>query len=302
MFHISIVHQLLDMCFANSSHSDLAKKSIALGVITSCFLISIKLGAWLLTNSLSMQASMNDSILDAMSSFLAYHALAFAAVKFDKNHNYGHEKVEGLMAIFQCLVVVYSGYVICREAYESFLDPTPVANSGIGIVIMIMSCIAVYQLLYFQRYVAEKTESLLVKGDSLHYLSDFFMNICIIASLIISKYFAHVDAICGVIVGVYVLYNAILIIKNALIDLMDEALPEDTRKAIMDSINAIDGVQSVKRLRTRSAGMKKYVDASIIVDKHLTIVDADTIATNTEKAIHTLFANVDVVVKAEPEL
>ena len=79
MFNISFIDRILDAIFKNTSHDELARKSIALGVITSLFLVLIKFGAWLATNSISMQASMTDSILDALSSFLAYHALVFAS-------------------------------------------------------------------------------------------------------------------------------------------------------------------------------------------------------------------------------
>ena len=301
LFDIPLVNKVLDVYFKKCSSADLAKKSVAFGVMTSCFLVAIKCIAWLLTNSLSMQASMSDSILDALSSFLAYHALKFSSVKFDEDHNYGHGKVEGIMALFQCLVVVYSGIMIFKEAYESFYDPHPIANSGIGIVIMVLSCVAVYQLLYFQRYVAVKTDCLLVKGDSLHYASDFFMNICIILSLVLSSFFAYVDVICGLIVGCYVLYNAISIIRNALIDLMDEALPDNVRNDILNTIKSTNGVVDVLILRTRSAGMKKYVDARVSVDRNLSIVDADKIANSVEQAISNMFEKVDVIIKVEPK-
>ncbi len=299
MFNITLVNKVLDVYFKGCSSADLAKKSVALGVITSCFLIAIKCIAWLVTDSLSLQASMSDSILDALSSFLAYHALIFSSVKFDDNHNYGHEKVEGIMALFQCLVVVYSGIMIFKEAYESFADPQPISNSYVGIIIMVVSCVAVYQLLYFQRYVAFKTDCLLVKGDSLHYMSDFFMNICIMLSLILSGFFAYIDVICGVIVGCYVLFNALLIIKNALIDLMDESLPKKVREDIIDTVKSVKGVKDIKILRTRSAGMKKYIDARIIVDKKLSFADANKIENEVENRIMQMFEKVDVLIKAE---
>lgn len=301
IFDIPLVNKVLDVYFEKCPRADLAKKSVAFGVMISCFLVVIKCAAWMLTNSLSMQASMSDSILDALSSFLAYHALKFSSVKFDKNHNYGHGKVEGVMALFQCLVVVYSGVMIFKEAYEAFYDPHPIANSGLGIIIMILSCVAVYQLLYFQRYVSIKTDCLLVKGDSLHYASDFFMNICIVLSLILSSFFSYVDVICGVIVGCYVLYNAILIIRNALLDLMDEALPDNVRNDILKTIESTDGVIDVIVLRTRSAGMKKYVDARVSVDKTLSIVEANNIATVVEQGICNMFEKVDVIIKVEPK-
>jgi ferrous-iron efflux pump FieF len=243
---------------------------------------------------------MNDSILDALASFLAYHALIFSSTSFDKEHNFGHEKVEGIMALFQCLLVIYSGIMIFVEAHEMFVNPKPVANNEVGVIVMVISCVVVYKLVYFQKYVAFKTESVLVKGDSLHYLSDFLVNICIIISLMVSKFFIYIDVLCGVVIGGYVLYSAFLILKNAVVDLMDESLPKEIQDNIRQAITSIAGVHSIKILRTRSAGMKKYVESRIEVDSKVSFVEADMIAKEVESKLEKMFEKIDAIVKPEP--
>lgn len=300
MFNVGLINRLLDTIFRRTSHDELAQKSIAFAVFTSLFLVLIKFVAWIMTNSLSMQASMMDSILDALASFLAYHAAVFATSNYDENHNFGHEKVEGVVAFLQCLLVIYSGIVICKEAYEMFVDPKPVTNSMLGIAVMIVSCVAVYLLVYFQLYATKKTESILVKGDSLHYLSDLLMNIGIIASLVLSQFCMYIDAICGVAVGAYVLYSAVIIIRNALIDLMDEALPKEVQRTIRAIIVGVDGVKEIKLLRTRSAGMKKYIEARVRVDENLSLKDADKIAQSVENSLAVINEKIDTFIKVEP--
>ncbi len=164
---------------------------------------------------------------------------------------------------------------------------------------MIISCVAVYQLVYFQKYVAFKTESMIVVGDSLHYLSDFFMNICVILSLLLSKYFIYVDVVCGVSVGLYVFYNAFIIMKNALRDLMDGSLPKETQKIIEGAILSVNGIKKIKILRTRSAGMKKYVESRVVVDSDISIKKANQITIQAEEKIKKIFENADVIIKPE---
>ena len=298
---IKLFNKILDSHFKNYSHAKLAKYSVLLAVATSIFLVLIKIMAWMTTNSISLQASMNDSILDAFFSFIAYHALKYSSVEFDSEHNFGHEKAEGIFAIFQCLLIMYSGYIICREAYEFFINPEPVANTSVGILIMVISCVVVYQLLYFQSYVVRKTESLVVKGDSLHYISDFFMNICIMISIFLSKYFIYVDVVCGVTVGGYVFYNAFLILRSALRDLMDEALPINVQNKIEKTIMHVDGVKGIKILKTRSAGMKKHIESRIIVSNRISAKEACGIANTVEHAVARLFDNANVIIKPEIE-
>ncbi|MBE6446968.1 MAG: cation transporter [Alphaproteobacteria bacterium] len=299
LFNIGAVNKVLDLYCRNMNHVDLAKKSVQLGVITSVFLVLIKVTAWYVTGSISLCASMTDSLMDAFTSFALFQALRYSNVKFDKEHNFGHEKVEGVVSIFQCLIIFYSGIKILTEAYEAISQPQEIQNTAWGIAIMIVSTIAVYQLLYFQNYAASKTDSMLVKGDSLHYLSDFCMNLGVIASLILSKFFGYVDVVFGSAVGLYILYSVSLIMKNALIDLMDEALPEAAQKKIKQIVADVDGVKEIKLLRTRSAGMKKYIEVRIRVDANLNILEACKITREVECQLSGLYEKLDVLVKPE---
>ncbi|MDR3151690.1 MAG: cation diffusion facilitator family transporter [Holosporaceae bacterium] len=300
-FDVTLFDNTLDSYFKNSTQEHLAKVSVVFAVLVSVFLIIIKVAAWLITDSISMQASLNDSCLDALSSFIAFHALNFSNVRYDDVHNFGHEKVEGIVAIFQCIIVAYSGLLIFRESYEMFLHPKPVENTGVGIAVMAVSCVSVYLLLYLQRYVAIRTDSLIVKGDSLHYLSDLLTNLCVAISLILSNTFIYMDVLCGLTVCCFVMYNVFVIFRSALSDLMDESLPQKIRQEIELAILATDGVKSLKILKTRSAGMKKYVESTVGVDHNFSIVEADIVSKNAECDVKKLLGNADILIKVEPQ-
>jgi ferrous-iron efflux pump FieF len=298
-FSVKLFEKVLDSFLKGRAPVDLARYSILMAVITAVSLVIIKILAWLMTGSISLQASMSDSFLDAVSSFTAYHALRISNKKQDREHNFGHEKVEGIFAIFQCIIIMFSGVIIFRDAYEMLLDPQPMINTTIGVVVMVISCLATYNLVYFQRYVVKKTKSIIVTGDSIHYLSDFFINLCVILSLVLTKSFVYMDVICGIAVGCYVFYNAILLMKSAFDDLMDKSLPKETQETINNAVLSVDGVISIKALRTRSAGMKKYVEARIIVSKTIPMEEAHKIANNAKSVVKKIFDNADVIVITE---
>jgi ferrous-iron efflux pump FieF len=109
----------------------------------------------------------------------------------------------------------------------------------------------------------------------------------------------YVDVVCGLTVGCFVLYNAAKIFRGALSDLMDESLPENLQDKIQKTISSVEGVKSVKILRTRSAGMKKYIESRIVVNADITMRDADRVTGNVEAEVKKLFENVDVIIKAE---
>lgn len=299
MFHIRYIHELLDFVMRGKDKEKVAQVAAIFAVCVSSFLIVMKLIAWILTNSISLQASMNDSILDALASFVAFYAIRFSHSSSDDEHNFGHGKVEGIISFLQCLFIVASGCFIFYEAYARFFEEKGVVNSHIGVTVMLVSIILVYSLVYFQKYCIEKTDSMLLKGDNLHYLSDFFMNISVILSLLASNYFYYIDSICGVCVGCYVMYNAAVIMRNALVDLMDQSLPINEQMLIRELALKTPGVEAVATLRTRSAGMKKYVEIEVklISSGSMSFIEATYITREIEKAIQKELDNIDVFVR-----
>jgi divalent metal cation (Fe/Co/Zn/Cd) transporter len=87
--------------------------------------------------------------------------------------------------------------------------------------------------------------------------------------------------------------------KNAFDDLMDRSLPEEIQQEINKIILSVNGVIGIRALRTRSAGMKKYVEARIIVEDRISMKEAHKISAEAESIINKIFDNVDVIVKTE---
>jgi len=81
---------------------------------------------------------------------------------------------------------------------------------------------------------------------------------------------------------------------------MDEALPKSIRSKIEKEILAVSEVKEIKVLRTRSAGMKRHVEAIIGVDRDMSLEKADDVTKNVEKKVSKLFAKADILIKAEP--
>jgi ferrous-iron efflux pump FieF len=107
--------------------------------------------------------------------------------------------------------------------------------------------------------------------------------------------------VCGILVGGYVLYSAFLILKSAIVDLMDGSLPPNVQTCILKTIKEVDGVKEIKILKTRSAGMKKYIESIIKVSSKTSFVEANNITKKAESRLSDMFEKVDVIIKAEPD-
>lgn len=101
-----------------------AKQSAArLSIIAAAFLITLKTATGLLTGSISVWASLLDSVTDIIASIINYIAVRISARPADEDHTYGHEKAESLGALCQSLAISISGVFIIREAIHRIFEP-----------------------------------------------------------------------------------------------------------------------------------------------------------------------------------
>lgn len=277
------------------------KVSAFAAVIVSVVILSLKLIAIHYTKSLTIEASALDSFMDTIASLLAFFAIGYSVKKADKNHGYGHGKIEGLAALAQmCFILLACGNIFV-ESYENFKNPTQIEHQSIGICVMLISSVLVYLLVSLQLFSSHKTKSMIVKSDSLHYSADLFMNFGVMLSIILSNSIKYIDCCVGVAVGIYVFVNAIKICKRSVSDLMDSELPQKYRDQVLDKLKQDKRIRKILRVRTRSSGTKKIVHADIELDRNLSLVESAKISLEIERNVAALFLDCEVLIVAYPE-
>lgn len=292
--------KLLAGKFDNGDAYALSKLSAKVAIGISIFLLLIKCIACVYTSSIALQASMTDSLMDGFISCVVLFTIHYSGLIEDETHTFGHGKIESLMAIVQAVLVFMIGIFIIKEAFERLSSPEKLENTAIGIFVMVISCCAVYILVSFQQFICKRTESVIVAGDALHYTSDLLTNFGVILSLLFSNIFVHVDSIFGGIAGIYIIFSALKIAKSAMRDLMDEALPDDEIEKIKEIILESCEVKKISKLKTRTSGMRKFIQAQIYVDKNLSFDTADALAEKVEKKISSFVKNSIVLIKISP--
>lgn len=267
-------------------------------------LILMKFFAWWVTHSVSMQASLIDSLLDAIASFINMIAIYQSLKPADLEHRYGHGKVEALAALGQAFFIGLSSLWLVYEAIERFQTPEAVEQTGIGILVMLIAIIITLGLLAYQRYVIKETQSTAIAADLLHFKSDLLVNIAVIISLIGAQFF-HIrllDPVFGLVIGVYIFWTAWKILTHALNVLMDHELDEEERRKILTIINEHSEVIGVKDLRTRQSGLQQFFQLNLIMDPSLGLREADKIASEVEKEVIKAYPKSQVMIRLVPEL
>jgi ferrous-iron efflux pump FieF len=284
--------------------NDVALKKFAAFLATgiSLILIAVKAVAWHLSDSVSLLSSLIDSLVDSFASFLNLIAIYHAAKPADLDHRFGHGKIEALSALGQSLFILGSSVFIFKEAVERFIHPQPLENSGFVIGATIISIILTAILVFIQKRVIQKTNSLAIQADHAHYKTDLFINGGILAVIIGDQYLhiGFLDPFFGAIVGCYIAYASYKILKQSLAILMDRELSETERQKIGHIIRSHPKVHGYHLLRTRSSGTGEFIQCHLELSGSMSLTEAHIISHEVEQKIREAFPNADIILHQDP--
>lgn len=244
-----------------------------------------------------------DSILDIFMSFINYLAIKKADMPPDKNHLYGHGKVEDLAAIVQSLFILFTGIFIIYKSIQKIFSKASVLYTKWDISVMILSISVSFFLSRYLRRVGEKTNSNVLKADSLHYSSDLYSNsgvlIAIILAYVTGKTFF--DFFLAIVIGIIISFSSFKILKQGIYNLSDISISEDIKNEIDKIIDEMPmPYAGYHKLRTRTSGSKKFIDFHLLVCRKASIEEAHEMADRIEERIHSHLENIDIVTHIEP--
>ena len=260
-------------------------------VSTALVLISVKLAAWLATDSISLLSTLIDSVLDALASIINLIAVRHALMPPDREHRFGHGKVEALAAMGQATFISGSAVFIVFEAGHRLFVPESIDHPMIGIWVMVFAIAATFVLTRFQAYVIRRTGSLAIKADALHYFSDLMVNVSVIVALLLVWQFGWLwaDSLFGLGIAIYILYNAWQIARGAFDMLMDRELPDEERARIIEIVKAHPKVLGLHDLRTRASGRSSFIQIHLELDGEMSLNQAHVIADEVEASLQAAY-------------
>lgn len=281
----------------------LMRRATYASILVAGVMVLVKLVAWLLTDSVSLLSSLLDSLLDAAASLVNLIAINQALTPADREHRFGHGKAEPLASLGQSAFITGSAVLLVIQGLRHLLAPTPVTNTGIGIAVMVFAIIVTFALVRYQQYIIKRTGSLVVSSDELHYRSDLILNGAVIVSLVVTNVLGwpYIDALFGIAIGLWIIYGAWQVARKAIVQLMDQELPDDARARIRQIALAHPQVRAVHDLRTRAAGPNAFVQIHLEMDGNLTLKDAHRVSDAVEADILNAFPQAEVMIHQDPE-
>lgn len=271
-------------------------------VVVATVLVVSKAFAWYVTDSLSIQASLVDSLLDTCASIINFIALRHALKPPDAEHRFGHGKAEALASLAQSIFIALSALWLMREVFYRSYHPTAILYSTMAVIVMVASTVLTIFLVLGQRYVIARTQSLAISADSLHYQTDILTNIGVLISFGVSTYFhfVYVDTFVGAVIALYILYTSWQIVKKSFDILMDHELPKETLSTIRQLAQSHPQVLGIHDLRTRSSGHSEFIQMHLDLEASLTLDQAHHIAEEVAKKIYEVFPHAEVIIHQDP--
>ncbi|HCH01242.1 MAG TPA: CDF family cation-efflux pump FieF [Vibrio sp.] len=285
----------------DKTYSKLVNSAAWAAMVIATILLLVKLVAWWQTNSVSLLASLVDSLLDMAASLTNLLVVRYATQPADDEHQFGHGKAESLAALAQAMFISGSACFLLLNGVDRFFRPQELVSPELGVWVSGFAILLTSGLVLFQKHVVRKTGSQAIAADSLHYQTDLFMNVAIMIALVLSWYgLKQADAVFAVGIGLFILYSAYQMAQEAVQSLLDRQLPEEEVQAIHLACVSVEGVLGAHDLRTRMSGPVRFIQVHIELDDHLPLLDAHRISDEVEDKLNDLFPNSDVLIHQDP--
>ena len=280
------------------------KKVTFVGIIVNIFLSLSKLIIGYFGNSQALIADGVHSFSDLATDLSIIFGVKYWLAPADKEHQYGHRKLELLVTIFIAIMLACVGIGIFTEAILALKNNSMKVPSFIAFICALLSIIS-KEWLY--RYTVKKANTLkspAVKANAWHHRSDAISSLPVATVIIIASIFPKLiwlDAIGAIVVSVFIIYPAYKIFKKSILNILDESVDSETLSKIEQIALKTKDVKEVHDIRTRKAGETFFVDMHILVDGNISVQKGHDISE--EVKINLMKSNediLDVLVHLEP--
>ncbi|MGN0424248.1 MAG: cation diffusion facilitator family transporter [Acetatifactor sp.] len=277
------------------------EQAIAMRVSTVSIIINLalslfKLIAGIVAHSGAMVSDAVHSASDVFSTFIVMIGVAISGKESDKEHPYGHERLECVASLLLAMVLALTGLGIGKTGVEKIMggEAAGLAVPGLLALIAAVSSVAVKEWMYwYTRAAAKKINSGALMADAWHHRSDALSSIGAFIGILGSRMgYPILDPIASLVICLFILKAAYDIFRDALAKMVDKACPEEVVDRMREIILAQEGVEGIDDIKTRLFGAKMYVDVEISVDGDKTLRAAHEIANRVHDAIEAAFPEV----------
>lgn len=266
-------------------------------------LVILKLVVGWLTGSISILAQAVDSVMDILAGIITFSAIRIADNPADKEHPYGHGKVEDIAGVLQGLLIALAATLVIYSSVRRIIAGSSVELEEVGIAVMVVSIVASILLSRHLLKVARATSSVALEANAHNIAADIYSALAVLVAMIAVRItgYSVIDPIIAIGVAIYLLKIARDTVRKPLSGLIDAKLPHSQEAIVRDCLSKHNQyVLSYHALRTRRAGSQRYIDVHLVMNKDVSLQQAHDVCDMIELEIESSLPGANVIIHAEP--
>jgi len=260
--------------------------------------ITLKTGAYLLTDSIGLLSDAIESLVNLAGAIMALLMLSIAARPADEEHVYGHSKAEYFASVTEGLLIFAAAIGISITAIQRLISPRPLEQLGVGLAVSTAASVINFIVARILLNAGLKRQSITLEADAHHLMTDVWTSVGVIGGVAVAGLTGWniLDPLVAIIVAGNILWTGFRLVRRSVSGLMDEALPIPEQNLIQDVMAKFreKGVD-FHALRTRQAAARRFMSVHILVPGDWTVHDAHHIAEDFESEIRTTLGGVVTV-------
>ena len=265
-------------------------------IVGNALLSLLKFIAGIIAHSSAMISDAVHSASDVFSTIVVIIGIKLASKEPDKEHPYGHERMECVAAIVLSVVLFITGLGIGAGALKNIVNGNYSSLQVPGILALIAAIVSILVkegMYWYTRYYARKIDSSALMADAWHHRSDAFSSIGALIGIGGARLgYPVMDSIASLVIFVFIIKAAYDIFKEAIDKMVDHSCDEETERQIYECVMKNENVMGIDLLQTRIFGNKIYVDIEIQADASYTLKEAHEIAEDVHEDIEHNFPKV----------
>jgi len=274
-----------------------------LSIGTALLTIALKLGAYLLTNSVGFLSDALESGVNLVAAIGAVCALTYAAKPPDKEHAFGHSKAEYFSSGFEGALILVAAASIAIAAIPRLLNPQPLEQLSFGLFLSLAASAINGITAMILLKASKRLRSITLRADAHHLLTDVWTSVGVVLGLFLVSVtgWLILDPLVALFVAANIVWTGVKLIQESGSALLDASIPLEERQMIDEILSQYDRHQvQFHAIRTRMAGTKKFVSFHILVSGNWSIQQGHDLCEEIEAAISKALPHVNVFTHLEP--
>ena len=284
-------------------------KAAAFSILSNSVLVVLKLAVGIATGAVSVISEAAHSALDLFASVIAFASVRASGRPADKEHPFGHGKIENLSGVIEAILIFIAAAWIVFEASKKLINPSPAIDLHWGLIVMGISVVANTLISRYLFRVAKETDSIALEADAHHLSTDVWTSLGVFAGLGIIEtleafnveWAHHLDPLVALAVAAMIIKVSFSLTWKAAAPLLDVQLPDCEVNELKALVMASDTVRGYHKFRSRKSGPYREIDYHLIVPADMPITDAHTVAEHIEDRMRDRYPGTHVVTHIEPD-